>query len=357
MIIKSKIKNYTIKTIENIFLKKDLILSTIQFKKAIFFIDRTVFRIYKEDLKSLLQDNKYFLIEAKEENKSYMHLVHYYRLLISNNCKKNDLLIAIGGGITQDICGFISSTIFRGIKWIFIPTTLLAQADSCIGSKTSINFDDTKNLIGTFYPPDSIFIDTAFCKTLSAENFNSGVGEIIKFHLMSGKKEYSLLKKFLGSTDLKNNRILKTIILSTLRIKKSYFEKDEYDTGRRNLLNYGHCFGHALESASGFSVSHGEAVIVGMGFANLLSLKRHLIKQKDYVEMETILKERYPKIDLKKINAATIIKFLKKDKKRITSDLSMILTRGIGKQYKYNDIKETEIKKTYKDFSLNYVSR
>ena len=236
----------------------------------------------------------------------------------------------------------------------FLPTTLLSQADSCIGSKTSINFKDSKNLIGSFYPPDRIFIDVGFCDTLTPEYFNSGLGEIIKFHFLSDKKRYNLLKEYLSSQDLRKTDLFKKIIWSTLNIKKSYFEQDEFDTGRRNLLNYGHCFGHALESASNFEICHGEAVIVGMGFANLLSLKRGLLKKEKYLEFEEILKKYYPRFDISKINVDDILFYLKHDKKRIGKYLTMILAEDIGKHYKYNDIKNEEIIGTFNEFEKYY---
>ena len=275
-------------------------------------------------------------------------------MLIENRFTRNDVLLTIGGGILQDISGFVASTLYRGIKWVFFPTTLLAQADSCIGSKTSVNFGDSKNLIGSFYPPDMIHIDARFCHTLTDEYFNSGVGEIIKFHLLSDNKGYARLKEYLLSSDLCETSRLNKIILSTLAIKKSYFEGDEFDTGRRNLLNYGHCFGHALESASNFGVCHGEAVLVGMGFANLMSLKRGIMYKEKYDEFEAIFQKHYPRFDLSSVSADVLIEYLKRDKKRVGKDLTMILAEDIGKHYKSDDIKEFEIRNVYHEFLKGY---
>jgi 3-dehydroquinate synthase len=233
------------------------------------------------------------------------------------------------------------------VQWVLIPTTLLAQADSCIGSKTSVTFGASKNLIGTFYPPDRIYIDTDFCRTLTREYFNSGLGEIIKFHLMSDGAGYRSLMRYLAAPDLRDGARLRQIIRSTLMIKRSYFEGDEFDAGRRNLLNYGHCFGHALESASGFAVCHGEAVIVGMDFANLVSRTRGIMKRDTCEEFGKIMTRYYPAFDLAALSAEDIIRHMRRDKKRVGKDLTMILSRGIGEQFKYNDIKEDEIRKAY----------
>jgi 3-dehydroquinate synthase len=354
MKIQSKIKNYSVDIITGLLKKKESILSSLKYDRLFYFVDSSVNRIYEEQIKEFIGDGYFVVIEAEEPNKEYVKLGQYYAVLIENGFKRNDVLITIGGGILQDISGFIASTLYRGVKWTFIPTTLLAQADSCIGSKTSINFGDSKNLIGSFYPPDHIYIDSDFCQTLTDENFNSGLGEIIKFHIMSDSEGFGRLKKYLGSSDLHEKKHLEEIIWSTLLIKKSYFDEDELDTGRRNLLNYGHCFGHALESASNFAVCHGESVLIGMGFANLLSLKRGIMTRDKYEEFEQILQRYYPCFDLAGIPIDDLIKYMKRDKKRVGPYLTMILSRDIGEQFKYDDIKESEIREIYLGFINAY---
>lgn len=355
MKIQSKIKDYSVEMIDSLLEKRERIFANLEYDQLFYFVDGNVDRIYKGKLKQFIDDDYYLIIDALETNKQYENLANYYKVLIENNFTRNDILVTIGGGILQDISGFIASTLYRGVKWVFIPTTLLAQADSCIGSKTSINFDDSKNLIGSFYPPDAIFIDMSFCTTLTPEYFNSGLGEIIKFHLLSNEKRYRLLREYLSSPDLQHGQHFKRIIWSTLRIKKSYFETDEFDIGRRNLLNYGHCFGHALESASNFAVCHGEAVLIGMGFANLLSLKRGIMKKEKYIEFEDIFRKYYPQFDISKINVKDIIYYLKRDKKRVGKDLTMILSEDIGRHIKFDDIKEKEVIETFNDFVKTYT--
>lgn len=354
MKIKSKIKNYSLEFIENSLSKKAEIFSKIKFGKPFYFIDDYFYKLYKPELSAFIGQDVVVNISATEKNKSYFKLAGYFRALFENKFTRGDLLVTFGGGILQDISGFIASTLYRGIKWLYLPTTLLAQADSCIGSKTSINFDDSKNLIGTFYPPDLIINDITFCQTLTPKYFNSGLGEIIKFHLMSNESRYSLLKKYLSSHDLRNNKYFRQIIHSTLKIKYSYFKGDEFDSGRRNLLNYGHCFGHALESATNFRVCHGEAVIVGMGFANLVSLKRGIMSKEKYNEFESILRKYYPKLVLNKVSINDLIYYLGRDKKRTDKNLTMILSKDVGKQFKYNDLKENEIRRIYREFIRSY---
>lgn len=354
MRVHSKIRDYSVDIVDDLLGRRLDVLSDFSSARRFYFIDREVFNLYDEKLKAFVSGDSCLLIDARESNKEYVQLAEYYRALIENGFMRNDVLITIGGGILQDISGFVASTLYRGVRWVFCPTTLLAQADSCIGSKTSINFGDSKNLIGTFYPPDLILIDAGFCRTLPDQFFNSGLGEIIKFHLMSDEAGYDRLRRYLSVNDFRNSDHLKEMILSTLEIKRSYFEGDEFDTGRRNLLNYGHCFGHALESASGFAVSHGEAVLVGMGFANLLSLKRGIMAPAKHRELEQLLRDHYPDFDLADVSVDAIIRHLRRDKKRLGKDLTMILARDIGRQYKFDDVTEPEIRETYDDFVKRY---
>jgi 3-dehydroquinate synthase len=350
MNIQSRIKQYTVRFGKNLLAKAADLLKEIPHNRLFFFIDKNVYDIYHRDLAALIDKNFYYVIDAKEENKEFLKLAEYYSLLLDEGFTKKDILVTIGGGILQDISGFIASTYLRGIKWVFFPTTLLAQADSCIGSKTSINFKKRKNLLGSFFPPDNIFIDSRFCSTLLKGDFNSGRGEIIKFHLMSDKKNYRKLLAYLKLHDPLEPGKLNGIIRSTLKIKMSYFMEDEFDSGRRNLLNYGHCFGHAVESASHFVVPHGEAVILGMGFANLVSLKRGLMDTQTYETLENLLKPYYPTFDLSSIESEKIVYYMKSDKKRTGRHLTMILCLGIGKQIKCDDIKENEIHSAYREF-------
>jgi len=354
MKVTSKIKTYEYGVVSDVLEKKDELFSTLSYDRLFYFVDQNFYNLYKEKLDKFIGDDFLLCIEADERNKEYTKLSEYYQGLIDARFTRKDMLVTFGGGVLQDLSGFIASTLYRGIKWVFFPTTLLAQADSCIGSKTSINFGDSKNLIGSFYPPDQIFIDATFTKTLTDADFNSGLGEIIKFHILLDRKQYGMLLQYLEEGNLRSNRYFDQIVASTLNIKKWYFEQDEFDTGVRNLLNYGHCFGHALESATNFATTHGEAVIVGMGFANLLALRRGIMSQSVYSELEEILQHFYPHFDLSKVSVDKLIHYLKKDKKRIGKDLTMIMGSDVGNFSKYDDVQEEEIKDTYKEFLLGY---
>jgi len=246
-------------------------LEELKKKNSIWVIDQNILRLYGDHFKGLSPDHV-FSFEATEAEKT---LDSAARLLqrLAGVCKRNTPFISVGGGITQDVTGFAASVLFRGLNWIFIPTTLLAQADSCIGSKTSLNFNSYKNLIGTFYPPKEIFLSCEFLKTLTANEIASGRGEIVKLFLMKAKSQEELLE--LADKLEKNN--LDNLLYEAILIKKEYIEEDEFDEGRRKHLNYGHCFGHALESVTDFSIPHGLAVVIGMMFAEIHANRLRMI--------------------------------------------------------------------------------
>lgn len=356
MKFESKIKSYTLEAVDNIFTALESYTDALRGKGRLFlFIDQSLLRPYETEFKRLIAAHPYLVIEAKEEHKEYIFLGQYFDFLIQNGFNRNDVLVTFGGGILQDISGFIASTLYRGIKWVYIPTTLLAQVDSCIGSKTSINFGKSKNLIGTFYPPDLILVDIHFTKSLRLCDVNSGLGEIIKFHLLSNSTTHAQLCKWLEfSGDLRQNPAFKEIILSTLAVKKSYFDQDEFDTGIRNLLNYGHCFGHALESASNFSITHGEAVMIGMGVANYVSRQRGLMKESTFNDFESLLRRYYPKFNWKSIETSQVVEYMKRDKKRVSQQLTMILGADVGQFGKHDDVTEEEVIKATQQYISEY---
>jgi 3-dehydroquinate synthase len=255
------------------------------------------------------------------------------KTLIERNIKKNDVLIAIGGGIIQDINGFIASILFRGIDWHFYPTTLLAQADSCIGSKSSINIGEYKNQIGTFYPPSQIISDVGFLETLPVAEIKSGIGEILHFFFIAGSDLLVTLSDNYEKL-LRKPQLLKHYIQESLGIKKKIVEIDEFDKDKRNLFNYGHTFGHAIEAISDYSIPHGQAVTMGMDIANFISLHLKYLNKDIYDLMHQILAKNMPAFKLVDAKMDDYIKFLSKDKKNVGNNLVCILSSGPGAMHK-----------------------
>lgn len=292
-----------------------------------FLIDANVARLYAEPLRSILEHQNTVVIGATEENKSIERIIPIFERLVANSVRRDHTLIAIGGGIIQDITCFIASTLLRGMTWKFVPTTLLAQADSCIGSKSSINLGKTKNILGTFNPPDEIFVCTDFIDTLEDKDIRSGIGEILKVHAIDSAAAYDRL-----ATDydvLKTDRsVLLAYIQQALLIKQRYIEVDEFDRGIRNIFNYGHSFGHAIEAATDFGVPHGIAVTMGMDMANRIAVLRGLLSEQHYLRMHPTLRKNYTPFAATPIPLGGMLSALKKDKKNTSSKLILIFPVG-----------------------------
>ena len=222
-------------------------------------IDNKVSALYPDLLNGISQNNVVIGIDADERQKSYQGLIPIIEKLIAGGFRKNHRLIGIGGGIVQDITAFTSSIMYRGVYWLFFPTTLLAQGDSCIGSKTSINFGEFKNQVGGFYPPNEIYIDLNFLDTLSNSELQSGLGEMSHYFVVVSEGDFNRFKKEYPLAKQDKN-VLKGLIERSLEIKKSYIEIDEFDRNERQVFNYGHSFGHAMESLTNYEMPHGIAV-------------------------------------------------------------------------------------------------
>ena len=234
--------------------------------------------------------------------------------LLSITQKKNTTLIVIGGGIIQDISCFISSVLFRGIKWVYYPTTLLSQADSCIGSKSSINFQFKKNLIGTFNPPDSIYVNFNFLNSLNQKDINSGIGEILKCAIIKNKSKFIKEKDRYIKLILENKE-MNNFIIHSLLIKKKIVELDEFDQGPRKIMNYGHTFGHALEAVSKYKIPHGIAITIGMDLANFISKELGFITNIDFNRMHEVLFLNYKNFSKIEIDLSDYFNKLSNDKK------------------------------------------
>lgn len=290
-------------------------------------VDATVARLYADVLGKLLSSPRTIVIEATEENKSIERIVEVMRTLVDNKLRRNQHLVAIGGGIIQDITCFIASTMLRGVEWKFVPTTLLAQADSCIGSKSSVNLGAVKNILGTFNPPSEIVICSRFLDTLEDKDIRSGIGEIIKVHAIESAASVDRLAKDYALM-LNDRSVLLGYIERALQIKKRYIEVDEFDQGIRNIFNYGHSFGHAIESATNFAVPHGIAVTMGMAVANHVAALRGVAPQRHHARMQPLLAMNFHAFRETSIAFDAVLSALTKDKKNTATQLVVILPVG-----------------------------
>ncbi len=344
MIIKSRLKDYEVSFSHGFSFISEL--ASLENRYVV--VDSNVLELYGERLKPILGDSSRVLVfRSSERNKSAKKALELAEKVMELPSKRNTMLISIGGGIVQDVTGFAASVLYRGIKWVFVPTTLLAQTDSCIGSKTSLNHAGNKNLLGTFYPPDKIYVDTDFIRTLSRKDYLNGLGEIAKIAITRGADGISEFESDLPkllSSDLPK---LQEWIMKSLEVKKAFIEEDEFDRGRRKLLNYGHTFGHALEKTSAYSIPHGQGVSIGILIANRISASRGRI---DTATETKIQKMVIPliKVKIKKeFFSDDFIETIKKDKKRTGDSLPAILLRSdssVLSLESVNDVREDEVK-------------
>ncbi len=343
MIIKSHIRDYSVEFVET----DNFMQGIVDQPNHVFIIDENVWGLHNEGALQKISADKAIIQPIHEEVKNLETVAGLYDHLVNLPAKRNMTLVVIGGGILQDICGYAASTLYRGVRWIFVPTTLLAQVDSCIGSKTSINYKSYKNLIGTFYPPSDIFIHPRFLLTLSELDYYSGLGEIVKLHIMAGPQKIDEIKSTLPRLKKRDPAALKSVIGECLQIKKEYIEEDEFDAGRRNLLNYGHCFGHAIETISNFAIPHGQAVVIGMILANSVACRRGLLRREttDFL-YETLLRHSLiiPRGD-REFNGDDLIDAMKKDKKRTGLNLALIMMDEQFHFMKVSDLTGPEVEK------------
>ncbi len=356
LIVHTKSKSYPIYFGNNILNKTGILIkkNLPGVKKICIISDNKLPKILlKKLIKSLKKyELKIYKLSANERTKSLKNANKIIEQILNHNFNRSDCVISLGGGILGDLSAFISSLTKRGLKFINIPTTLLAQVDASIGGKTGINSNQGKNLIGTFYQPDFILSDVSVLKSLPQREIVSGYGEILKHSLISDKKFFKwLVKNGSKIINKKNNFFLKEAIYKSCKIKCNVVNKDEKEKDLRMILNFGHTFAHGFESAKNFSkkLNHGEAVLMGMMIASELSYKKKRLSHKEFQQIRKHYTDLKLPLNIKKIfrrnDIKKIIYFMKKDKKNVDKRINLILLNKIGKTTKPNEIslKSSEI--------------
>ena len=308
-------------------------------KKIALIVDSKVPKKFINKIKKQLK--KYELLflsfSANEKNKSFKKINFYLNKILSKNLNRSDLIIGIGGGITGDVAGFVASIFKRGINFINIPTTLLAQVDSAIGGKTGVNSNQGKNLIGSFYQPRLVISDTSFLNSLPKKEIICGYAEILKHSLIKDKNFFNWLKKNTKKIFSKKTKELTYAIKKSCLIKMHFVSKDVNEKNLRMILNFGHTFAHAIEVKNNYSkkITHGEAVLSGMILATKLSLIKKVCNTKIYNEIKQIYEKNnlsytYEKY-FKSNSVSGLIPHLKNDKKNNDEKINFILIKKIGK--------------------------
>jgi len=283
------------------------------------------------------------VMQAGEENKNQETVNMIYDTLLENKFNRHDCLIALGGGVVGDLCGYSAATYMRGIDFIQMPTTLLSVVDSSIGGKTGIDYKAYKNIIGAFKMPRLVYMNTSCLNTLDERQYASGMAEVLKMGLILDGKYYSWLINNFTEINDKDPNVISDMILRSIELKAMIVEKDPYEKGDRALLNLGHTIGHAIEKYMNFTFAHGECVALGTVAAAYISWKRDLIPMEDYYEIRDMFVPFNLPISIDDIDAKEILELTKSDKKAIANTVKFIVLKKVGKGIIVIDITDEEI--------------
>lgn len=354
MIIHSKFKDYQVSFEEDLGFLQTLIRK----ENTEFVIDENIYNLYGEHFRGIPAD-RLFLITATEEHKVLDTALEICEKMTEIPAKRNAEIVSVGGGIVQDITGFVANILYRGIAWTFVPTTLLASCDSCIGGKTSLNYKKYKNLLGTFYPPDKICICPDFFDTLTQRDYESGLGEVVKFNIMAGPAGLRRIEENMPKLLSRHKECLKEFVKSSLAFKKDFIEADEFDRGERVKLNFAHTFGHAIETVTQYEIPHGTAVAIGMIIANRISETRGLLAPETARSSEAVLLQViHISVRLQDYPFAEIIAAIRKDKKQTSSALTAVLMTDRAKDLRVvHDVSEDEVREAFAYFEEQYEAQ
>lgn len=340
----------------SIYIEKDYsglsnILNELQISKGKVLIvtDSNIGVHYAETVKNIAKISASFAevvtLEPGEKFKNLDTVQRIYQILIENKFDRKDVLIALGGGVIGDMTGYAAATYLRGIRFIQLPTSLLAMVDSSIGGKTGVDFLAYKNMVGAFHQPSAVYMNLKVLDTLPEREFYSGFGEIIKHGLIKDQSYYHWLKENAASVLSREFNALEETIYKSCQIKKQVVESDPYEKGERALLNFGHTIGHSIEKLLNFSYLHGECVSIGIAAAVLLSIQyKHILKEEGNDIIETLKKYHLPvSLNQASFSSKEVLAVSKNDKKMESGKIKFILLQSIGEAYINRDVSEDEM--------------
>ena len=303
------------------------------YKRICIVTDTNVGPLYSDQLMTVLTDDyevSVYEIPSGEEHKNLDEIRKIYACLIENHFDRRDLLIALGGGVTGDMCGYTAATYLRGIDFIQVPTTLLAQCDSSIGGKTGVDLDGYKNMVGAFYMPVLVYMNLKVLDSLDDRQYYSGFAEVMKHGLIKDDKFYSWLIDNMYEICDRDFETLKIMIYNNCLIKGKVVEADPNENGERAILNFGHTIGHSIEKASGFRRLHGECVVLGCVAAAYISWHHKLISMEEYYEIRDMFVPFNLPISVDDVDPEEILKYTRSDKKMAGDKIRFILLSRIG---------------------------
>ena len=325
--------NYNIEISDDSFLKlREDIDAMTSGKKVLWVVSQKVYKLYAKELN--LTDANVFILKDGESQKNFKNYSRILERAYELGLSRKDYLIALGGGVIGDIVGFAASTYMRGISFIQIPTTLLSMVDSSVGGKTAIDLENGKNIVGSFYQPAKVFININFLKTLDKRQYLSGLGEVLKYAFIEDNCGYKHSLFFLEHLTLSCEKLLERetknlmrVIEYCLNLKTAVVMQDEKETGLRKILNFGHTFGHALETLGKYKkYTHGEAVVQGMFFIFNWAYSKGFVTYSYYrMAVELLTKYGFKGVNVSKLSSDKLIEFMKKDKKANANKITFII--------------------------------
>lgn len=302
--------------------------------RFIIITDENVDRIYGQEVMKAFQGKEVFkyVIPPGEASKSIGTVTEILSFMLEKQLTRKSKLIALGGGVVGDVAGFCASIYMRGLEWIQVPTTLLAQIDSSVGGKTGVNLPQAKNIVGTFSQPKCVVIDINVLKTLQKKELISGLGEIIKYGIIYDNQFLKYIDERFNQIMSLNEDVMKYLIKKCCEIKAHIVSQDEREEGLRKILNYGHTLGHALEAITNYEkYTHGEAVIVGMYYEAKMALKMGMINKEYFKEIVSIIEKTHIDLDISMFDQNILIDIMAHDKKNLRDKISFILPCELGK--------------------------
>lgn len=306
----------------------------------------------EEVLRKVSSDISVFTFEAGEKNKNLDTVSSLYQTLIQNGLDRKSILVALGGGVVGDLTGFGAATYLRGIDFIQIPTTLLAQVDSSVGGKTGVDFQQYKNMVGAFHQPKLVYMNLSTLTTLPAEQFACGMGEILKTGLICDGEFFRFVCREQESIKALDMKLIAAMVRRCCEIKAGVVERDPKEQGERALLNLGHTVGHAVEKLKNFTLLHGQCVGAGLVAAAYLSMKRGLLNEQEYQEICRGCADYDLPIHVDGLIPRDVLAATKKDKKMEQGHIKFILMDGIGKSFIDKTVTDAEMLSCIQEITL-----
>ncbi len=317
-------------------------------KRIMIITDSNVSKLYLDKVRIVLggccDTITSFEFEAGESRKKLSTVNDCYNKLLAGDFNRRDLIVALGGGVTGDMAAFVASTYMRGTKFINLPTTLLAMADSSVGGKCGVDYDSYKNIVGSIYMPSLVYMSTSSLSTLPDREYSSGMAEILKAGLIKDGRFYEWLINNFSEIMDRDPEAVAYMLNKAVSIKQFYVTKDPYEENERMILNFGHTIGHALEKYYEFNYLHGECVALGMVAAAFISYKRSMLSAEEYYEIRDMFVPFGLPISVDEADTAKVIFNIGHDKKNTDTGLRFILLKKAGKAVIANDVTDDEIK-------------